>query len=127
MLHVETDETGKPELVEYPRNFIQNPALEPKWVGGWENYTDSDEFIDKDSYAQQPTDFGPSETACQGAAIIEKDGKTMLRLIYLVDGWTDSSQCIDCIYTEEGWYIEDMQIIYAYGGSKWEEELLGTW
>ncbi|MDE6639212.1 MAG: M48 family metalloprotease [Acetatifactor sp.] len=126
VLHVEKDATGKPVLEEYPSNFIQNPNLEPKWVD-WENYTDSDEFIDKDSYAQQPTDFGPSETACQGAAIIEKDGKTMLRLIYLVDGWTDSSQCIDCIYTEEGWYIEDMQIIYAYGGSKWEEELLGTW
>ncbi len=124
VLHVETDETGKPEWVEYPSSFIKNPNLEPKWVD-WENYTDPAEYIEnKDSFAEQPTDFGSIE--CQGAAIIEKDGKTMLRLVYLVDGWTDSSQCIDCIYTEDGWYIEDMWVIYAYGGSKWEDELLGT-
>lgn len=127
VLHVETDELGKPELVEYPSNFVRNPDLEPTWVD-WENYTGSDEYINnyRDSFAEQPTDFGPSEIGCQGAAIIEKDGRTMLRLIYLVDGWTDSSQCIDCVYTEDGWYIEDMQVIYAYGGSKWEEELLGV-
>ena len=50
----------------------------------------------------------------------------MLRVIEMVDAETDSGRCIDCSYTTEGWYIEDMQMIYQYG-FKWQEELLGTW
>ena len=118
VLHVETDEAGKPELLEYPDNFIQNPDLEPKWIGNWEDYPkDKSILVDPRGWF-----------FCMGATVIEKDGKTMLRLIELVDGGTESAKCIDCSYTAEGWYIEDMQMIYAYGGSEWEEALLGyTW
>lgn len=128
VLHVRTDEAGKPELVEYPGNFIRNPALELKWTG-WEDYTGEDMPDDEYSVAQ-PAGFGPEywDFAGMGAAIIEKDGKTMLRLIAFVDAWTESVKCIDCSYTPEGWYIEDMQIIYDYWGGGWEDELLGyTW
>lgn len=127
VLHVQTDEAGKPELAEYSGNFIQNPDLEPKWVG-WEEYTGEDNF-DREYAAAQPVSFEPeSWFACMGATVIEKDGKTMLRLIEFLDVWTESARCIDCSYTAEGWYIEDMQIIYAYGGSEWEDTLLGyTW
>lgn len=120
VLHVETDETGKPELVEYPRNFIRNPNLEPKWVGAWEDYLYPE---DMGIFAEQPVVMNGDFF---GATIIEKDGKTMLRVIELVDGETNSGRCIDCSYTTEGWYIEDMQMIYEYG-FKWGEELLGTW
>ncbi|MDE6639211.1 MAG: M48 family metalloprotease [Acetatifactor sp.] len=118
VLHVETDEAGKPEVLEYPDNFIQNPDLEPKWIGTWEDCTrDKSILVDPGKWY-----------FCMGAAVIEKDGKTMLRLIELVDGGTMSAGCIDCSYTAEGWYIEDMQMIYAYGVSEWEEALLGyTW
>ncbi len=120
VLHVETDETRKPELVEYPRNFIQNPNLEPEWVGGWENYPYPEDIS---IFAEQP--FSLDED-CFGATIIEKDGKTMLRVIRLVDAQTDSGMCIDCSYMPEGWYIEDIQMVYEYG-SDWGEKLLGTW
>lgn len=127
VLHVQTDEEGKPELVEYPDNFIQNPELEPEWTG-WEEYIGED-ALDREYAAAQPVDFSPeSPFSCMGATVIEKDGKTMLRLIEFLDPWTESARCIDCSYTAEGWYIEDMQIIYAYGGSEWEDMLLGyTW
>lgn len=120
VMHVETDETGKPELVEYPRNFIQNPNLEPKWVGAWEDFLFPE---DMDMFAEQPVVMGED---LFGATIIEKDGKTMLRVIEMIDAETDSGRCIDCSYTTEGWYIEDMQMIYEYGGG-WRGGLLGTW
>jgi len=125
VLHVQTAETGVPELVEYPSNFIQNPDLELKWVG-WEDYTGED--IPDDEYSTaQPVSFGPEnrDFCCMGAAIIEREGKTMLRLISFVDAWTESVKCIDCSYTADGWYIEDMQMIYNYWGGGWEEVLLG--
>ncbi|MCM1191077.1 MAG: M56 family metallopeptidase [Butyrivibrio sp.] len=128
VLHVQTDEAGKPELVEYPGNFIQNPDLELEWTG-WENYTGGDRPDDEYSTAQ-PAGFGSEygDFAGMGAMIIEEDGKTMLRLIAFVDAWTESVKCIDCSYTPEGWYIEDMQMIYDYWGGGWEERLLGyTW
>ncbi|MDE5589942.1 MAG: hypothetical protein K2J60_12515, partial [Acetatifactor sp.] len=121
VLHVETDETGKSELVEYPGNFIQNPDLEPKWVGGWENYPYPE---DTSIYAEQPVAM---DGDFFGATIIEKDGKTMLRVIALAEAQTDSGMCIDCSYTTEGWYIEDIQMIYDYYGGDWDEKLLGTW
>ncbi len=123
VLHVEKDETGKPELVEYPRNFIQNPDLEPEWVGGWENYPYSEDIS---IFAEVPIALDDGD-GCYGATIIEKDGKTMLRVIKLVDAQTDSGMCIDCSYTPEGWYIEDIQMIYDYYGGNWYERLLGAW
>lgn len=125
VLHLETNEAGYPELVEYPSNFIKNDNLELKWVG-WDEYTGDD--IPNDEYSTaQPTSFSPEnwDFAGMGATIIEKDGKTMLRLIAYVDPWTESAKCIDCSYTPDGWYIEDMQMIYDYWGGGWEEALLG--
>lgn len=121
VLHVETDEAGKPELVEYPGSFIQNPDLEPEWVGGWEDYPYPEDIS---IFAEEPITL---EDGCYGAAIIEKDGKTMLRVTRLVDAQTDSGMCIDCSYTPEGWYIEDIQMIYDYYGGDWDERLLGAW
>ncbi|MCM1058115.1 MAG: M48 family metalloprotease [Firmicutes bacterium] len=122
VLHVETDETGKPELVEYPGNFIQNPDLEPEWIGGWEDYPYPEDDIS--SYAEPPTVM---DGGYYGATIIEKDGKTMLRLVMLAEAQTDSGMCIDCSYTPEGWYIEDIQMVYDYYGGDWEEKLLGMY
>ncbi|MCM1263131.1 MAG: M56 family metallopeptidase [Butyrivibrio sp.] len=121
VLHVQTDKAEKPELVEYPRNFIQNPELEPEWIGGWENYPYAEDI---GIFAEQPFTL---DEDCFGAAIIEKDKKTMLRVIKLVDAQTDSGMCIDCSYTLEGWYIEDIQMVYDYYGGGWDEKLLGIW
>lgn len=125
VLHLETNEAGYPELVEYPSNFIKNDNLKLKWVG-WDEYT-GDEIPNDESSTAQPTSFSPEnwDFAGMGATIIEKDGKTMLRLIAYVDPWTESAKCIDCSYTPDGWYIEDMQMIYDYWGGGWEEALLG--
>lgn len=63
--------------------------------------------------------------SCIGASIIEKNGKTMLRLIACVDVMNDIAQCIDCSYQVEGWYIEDIQLVSDYWGNGRESELLG--
>ena len=121
VLHVEKDAAGRPEWVEYPGNFIQNPDLEPEWVGGWEDYPYPEDIS---IFAEEPIAL---DDACYGAAIIEKAGKTMLRVVRMVDAETDSGMCIDCSYTPEGWYIEDIQMIYDYYGGDWEDKLLGAW
>ncbi len=125
VLHVEKNEAGEPVLVEYPSNFIQNPDLELKWVG-WEDY--DGEYIPDDDYSTaQPTSFDPGNLDFHGmgANIFEKDGKVMLRFVAYVDSWTESVKCIECSYTPEGWYIEDMQMIYDYWGGGWEVKLMG--
>lgn len=126
VLHVEKNEAGEPVLVEYPSNFIQNPELELKWVG-WEDY-DGESIPDDDYSTAQPTGFGPENLDFQGmgANIFEKDGKVMLRFVAYVDSWTESVKCIECSYTPEGWYIEDMQMIYDYWGGGWETKLMGN-
>ena len=121
VLHLQTDESGKLELVEYPGNFIRNPDLEPEWVGGWEDYPYPED--DVSIYAEPPTVMDGDYF---GATIIEKDGKTMLRLVMLAEAQTDSGMCIDCSYTPEGWYIEDIQMVYSYYGGDWDERLLGV-
>lgn len=121
VLHVEKDAAGKPELVEYPGNFIQNTDLEPEWIGGWEDYPYPEDIS---IFAEGPIAL---DDDCYGAAIIEKDGKTMLRVVRMADAQTDSGMCIDCSYTPEGWYIEDIQMIYDYYGGDWGEKLLGAW
>ena len=127
VLHVEENEAGEPVLVEYPSNFIQNPDLELKWVG-WENY-DGDYIPDDDYSTAQPTGFDPENLDFHGmgANIFEKDGKVMLRFVAYVDSWTESVKCIECSYTPDGWYIEDMQMIYDYWGGGWAEALMGEW
>ena len=127
ILHVEKNDAGEPVLAEYPSNFIQNPDLEVKWVG-WEDY-DGEDIPDDDYSTAQPSGFGPENLDFHGmgANIFEKDGKMMLRFVSYVDPWTESVKCIECSYTPEGWYIEDMQIIYDYWGGDWEDKLMGEW
>ena len=125
VLHVEKNEAGEPVLVEYPSNFIRNPDLELKWVG-WEDY--DGEYIPDDDYSTaQPAGFGPENLDFHGmgANIFERDGKVMLRFVAYVDPLTESVKCIECSYTPEGWYIEDMQMIYDYWGGGWEAKLMG--
>ncbi len=127
VLHVGKNEAGEPVLVEYPSNFIQNPDLELKWVG-WEDY--DGEYIPDDDYSTaQPTGFGPEnlDFSGMGANIFERDGKVMLRFVAYVDPLTESVKRIECSYTPEGWYIEDMQMIYDYWGGGWEDALMGEW
>ena len=125
VLHVEKNEAGEPVLVEYPSNFIRNPDLELKWVG-WEDY--DGEYIPDDDYSTaQPAGFGPENLDFHGmgANIFERDGKVMLRFVAYVDPLTEIVKCIECSYTPEGWYIEDMQMIYDYWGGGWEAKLMG--
>ena len=126
VLHVEENEAGDFVLVEYPSNFIQNPNLELKWIG-WEDY-DGESIPDDDYATAQPTSFGPENLDFHGmgANIFEKDGKVMLRFVAYVDPLTESVKCIECSYTPEGWYIEDMQMIYDYWGGGWETKLMGN-
>ncbi len=128
VLHAGTDEAGEKTILEYPSHFIQNPDLELKWVG-WESYTGED-IPDDEYYTAQPESFAPEnwDFSCMGAAIIEKDGKTMLRLIAFLDKSAEcvvSAKCIDCTWHGDGWYIEDIQMIYDYWGDDWEDKLLG--
>lgn len=48
----------------------------------------------------------------------------MLRLIANEDMTKDTVKCIDCSYQEEGWYIEDLQIIKDYYAQEKDRELL---
>lgn len=106
VLYVEEEE-GTPVWKEYPETFIRNSA------------------IDRD----QPDKFG--DIACVAVAVIEKDGRHQLRLIaidwdaFSETGDEDTMQCIDCSWREEGWYIEDIQIVEGYYSENKDEELLG--
>lgn len=92
------------ELVEYPYNFIQNPSLD----------------------MEQPKCFANdlSGIACIGATIVEKDGKTLLRLVTLEDKWEETVMCIDCSYREDGWFIENIELVSNYYTDDRDEELL---
>lgn len=99
------------ELKEYTAVLIQNPALK----------------------GRMPVSFhmhGDLPASCLGTNIIEKDGKTLLRLLYLGDDYYDGTNTydgikyIDCSYTEEGWYIEDfVEIDVFFGTDLWDEIL----
>ena len=84
---------------EYPDNFIHNPEIA----------------------LEQPLSFNPEESWWNGefyidAVIVEKGGKTLLRFAELMpDTENDETvKCIEASYREEGWFIEDIQIIENY-------------
>ena len=84
---------------EYPDNFIHNPEIA----------------------LEQPLSFNPEESWWNGefyidAVIVEKGGKTLLRFAELMpDAENDETvKCIEVSYREEGWFIEDIQIIENY-------------
>lgn len=90
---------------EYASSFLHNPSIE----------------------LEQPENFQSSnfDFSAMGAAIITKNHKTMLRIIANHDMTKDMVKRIDCSYQDEGWYIEDMEIVDNYYSDNKEKELLG--
>lgn len=106
VLHMGKNDLRENDFEEYPSVFIQNPEF-----GAGQG---------------QPVGFGEQDGfSCIGASIIEKNGKTMLRLIACVDPLNDTVQCVDCSYQADGWYIEDIQNISGYWENDRASELLG--
>lgn len=102
------EEDGVAVWKKYPDIFIQNPAID----------------------REQPAKF--DDISCVGINVIEKDGRYQLRLI-AIDwdafdeiGWEDTMQCIDCSWREDGWFIEDIQMIEGYYSEDKNKELLGN-
>ena len=84
---------------EYPDNFIHNPEIA----------------------LEQPLSFNPEESWWNGefyidAVIVEKGGKTLLRFAELMpdEDNDETVKCIEASYREDGWFIEDIQIIENY-------------
>ena len=115
-----------PELTEYTGRFIENLDLEIKWAGR-EN-EEGEALSPKGREVVWPSGFRPEDSDFHGlgATIFERDGKTMLRIISCVDLQTETVQCIECSYTPEGWYIEEMTLIRNYWTEGWNVRLLGN-
>lgn len=98
ILHLE--DTG---WVEYPNNFIYNPNID----------------------LEQPDGFGGQEMYI-GATLFEKDGKTMVRFISLLEDNIngDTMKCTEVSYRKDGWYIEDVWLIDNYYRDGKGDELL---
>ena len=89
------------ELVQYPENFVHNPAIKrsqpavinPPWLEGNDLHWSA---------------------APMGIAIIEKNGRNYLRILYpdINDPEyypkEDIAECVDSSYTEKGWKIENI-------------------
>lgn len=89
---------------------------------GWEEYTDN--FIPNEKIQDiQPVNF--KGISCVGASIVEYKGKCLLRVIAMEDYLEDIVKCLDCSYTEEGWFIEDIELITDYFEADKDVELLG--
>ena len=93
---------------EYPDNFIHNPKIA----------------------LEQPLSFNPEESWWNGelyidAVIVEKGGKTLLRFAELIpDAENDETvKCIEASYREDGWFIEDIQIIENYYSDNYSKML----
>ena len=94
--------------------------------GKWEEYPNT--LIKNSSLdIEQPDNFSLDDwwVNWEGASIIEKDGKTLLRLIEVVSLPEDKFICFDCSYREDGWYIESAEMIYDYYSAGKDLELLG--
>lgn len=78
---------------------------------GWEEYPQ--EFLNNSALkVEQPENFG--QLSCVGASIIHKNGDTFLRIMAAEDIMEATVKCIDCSYREDGWFIEDIQLITDY-------------
>ncbi len=101
-----TETSGEFVWQEYPEIFISNPAI----------------------VREQPGTFDDIE--CLGVTVIEKEGRSYLRLVamdneYFAESYDDDQVlCIDCFWQGEGWYIEDMQAVSGYYTENKESELL---
>jgi hypothetical protein len=91
---------------EYNSNFIENPAIS----------------------IEQPESFYSGDwmtNAYIGATMIEKDGEIVLRLITPVDIINaETVKCVDTLYREDGWYIENVQLIENYYTDGYYKKLL---
>lgn len=99
VLHLEKD-----KWIPYPSEFIKNPTIN----------------------LNQPENFREEnfDISCLGATIVEDETGVKLRLILPEDLINDTVKCIDCSLKNEGWYIENMEIISNYYGENKEYELL---
>lgn len=61
-----------------------------------------------------------------GATLFEKDGKTMVRFISLLEDNIngDTMKCTEVSYRKDGWYIEDVRLIDNYYRDGKGDELL---
>lgn len=99
VLHLEKD-----KWIQYPSEFIKNPAIN---INQPENFRE-DNF----------------DVSCLGAAIVKDETGAKLRLILNEDIINDTVKCIDCSLKNEGWYIENMEVISNYYKEEKEYELL---
>lgn len=99
VLHLEN---GK--WIPYPSNFIKNSAIP----------------------LSQPENFREEnfDVSCLGATIIEDTHGLKLRLILNEDIINDTVKCVDCSYQDNGWYIENIEIISNYYRDEKDRELL---
>lgn len=108
-IHILHFKDGK--WTEYPDKLIQNPSIAEK---------QPDYF-----YGNSMND---TKNAWVGATILKKDGRNYLRCILLdqEDPEFDTVTCIDVSYQQDGWYIENVQIIENYYSEKREKEILAA-
>lgn len=99
VLHLEND-----KWMQYPTDFIKNPKIG----------------------IEQPENFKEENfnVSCLGATIMEDAERVELRLILNEDIMNDTVKCVDCIYQDDGWYIENIEIISDYYGEEKEKDLL---
>lgn len=89
---------------------------------GWEEYADN--FIPNEKIQDsQPNSF--KDISCVGASIVESRGKCLLRVIAMEDYMEGTVKCLDCSYTEDGWFIEKIEWITDYFEADKDVELLG--
>lgn len=112
-MHGETDihvlHFSDGEWIEYPDKFIQNPSIS-------ENQPDC--------FSESSIDV--RENPWIGATILHQYDRNYLRCILLdtEDPKFDTVMCIDASLHQDGWYVEDMQIIENYYSAKREKEIL---
>lgn len=96
------------EWKEYPKNFIHNTDItlaQPDIFGDAENWYDLERYI--------------------GATVFLKEGKPMVRFIALLeDSDQDTVKIIEVTYRDEGWYIENIEIVDDYYTENKDEILL---
>ena len=113
------------EFKVYTDTIIQNTALEGMQPISFDSYG---EVSESDKETMSAEYYLPA--SCIGASIVEKDGKMYLRLVYLGDDYygeantKDGAKYIDCLYTEEGWYIVDLQEVDDYFSAGRQNEVL---
>jgi len=99
------------EWKEYPSCLIANPDIElyqPESFGGEDGEPEEGQ-----------------ENIYVGATIVEKQNRNYLRLILAVDPTNhETVECIDAFWQEDGWHIEQVQLIENYYLEGYSHKLL---